>query len=583
MVNAGRIHQSLNVSSNMSKFRLLLQLGECVEPFLTKWVQRMYDAGYLKDTTAKREDCIMSFWGFLQPVLDYLESNETYPSFEELLENKDNWAEKLIDFARRHRSRGISVDMFVGCLKTLVHSLDELVLDMAGTPEEKLDALNMIRIWSDGAQTLILADWRTMGQLEAVDRLAEANRDLTLEKNKYQNILEATSDAVLVTDPAGLIFEANTEAKIILRNRDILDKSFGEILALGNCSIELLLEKFPVNESHEIKLNDGNSVYNFRIIPLQTVSLASRGYMIILSDISLLVEQRESLQQEVSERTSALADSEKQYISLFQNAGESILLVDDTFKIIEANQRSTKVFGLNHDQLVDLNFSEFCLGKTKNELIQAVKELEKSQSWEAEITGKQISGRAFPMSVTINRVELETGAIIQILAKDITRQKELEQKLNHEKNQLQEVNITLRNVLESINDKNSEFQREVSQTVQQTLLPVLDKVEREAGNDIVNGYLHLVKDQLQKLAVSGENEGSYHLLKLSPAEIKVCQFIQSGSATKDIAETLGLSVDTIQTHRKNIRKKLGLRGRDVSLFNYLNASTKTYPTETGLS
>ncbi|MBT7890637.1 MAG: PAS and helix-turn-helix domain-containing protein, partial [Deltaproteobacteria bacterium] len=248
-------------------------------------------------------------------------------------------------------------------------------------------------------------------------------------------------------------------------------------------------------------------------------------------------------------------------------------------KIIEANQRSTKVFGLSYDQLIGLNFSEFCLGENKTKLIKVVKELGKSQSWETELTGRQIGKHTFPMSVAINRVELETGAIIQILAKDITRQKELEQKLNHDKNQLQEVNITLRNVLESINDKNSEFQQEVSQTVQKSLLPVLGKIERETDSDIIKGYLHLMKDQLLKLAVTGEDESSFHFLKLSPTEVKICQFIQSGSATKEIAETLCLSVETIQTHRRNIRKKLGLRGRDVNLFSYLNVSAKTYPIE----
>ena len=69
-------------------------------------------------------------------------------------------------------------------------------------------------------------------------------------------------------------------------------------------------------------------------------------------------------------------------------------------------------------------------------------------------------------------------------------------------------------------------------------------------------------------------------LKLSPTELKVCQFVQAGNTTKDIAETLGLSVDTIQTHRKNIRKKLGIRGHDVSLFNYLNSPDKSHSVDT---
>jgi DNA-binding CsgD family transcriptional regulator len=60
------------------------------------------------------------------------------------------------------------------------------------------------------------------------------------------------------------------------------------------------------------------------------------------------------------------------------------------------------------------------------------------------------------------------------------------------------------------------------------------------------------------------------MAKLTKAEIQICQLIQSGSDSKEIAESMNISFDTVQTHRKNIRKKLGLSGRDISLFTYLN-------------
>ncbi|MFW2365664.1 MAG: helix-turn-helix transcriptional regulator, partial [Desulforhopalus sp.] len=45
---------------------------------------------------------------------------------------------------------------------------------------------------------------------------------------------------------------------------------------------------------------------------------------------------------------------------------------------------------------------------------------------------------------------------------------------------------------------------------------------------------------------------------------------QAGSTSKDIADGLAISIETVQTHRKNIRRKLGLSGKDVNLFAYLN-------------
>jgi DNA-binding CsgD family transcriptional regulator len=51
--------------------------------------------------------------------------------------------------------------------------------------------------------------------------------------------------------------------------------------------------------------------------------------------------------------------------------------------------------------------------------------------------------------------------------------------------------------------------------------------------------------------------------------MEVCQLIQLGRNGQEIAALLNMSFETVQTHRKNIRRKLGLKGRTVSLFSYL--------------
>ena len=152
--------------------------------------------GILKTRLQNEKIVFGRIGGFLDPVLAYLETHRELPSFKWMLENRNNWAENLIQFAKRHRTRGIGVDMFHGCFKTLIHSIEQMIVEMSASAEEKIESLAMIRRWSDGAEILMLADWKMMGQLEAVERLAETNRELTLGKNKYENILEATSDMV---------------------------------------------------------------------------------------------------------------------------------------------------------------------------------------------------------------------------------------------------------------------------------------------------------------------------------------------------------------------------------------------------
>ncbi len=45
---------------------------------------------------------------------------------------------------------------------------------------------------------------------------------------------------------------------------------------------------------------------------------------------------------------------------------------------------------------------------------------------------------------------------------------------------------------------------------------------------------------------------------LTPREFQVASLIKEGKTSKEIAQILGIEKGSIDTHRKNIRKKLGL-------------------------
>ncbi len=51
------------------------------------------------------------------------------------------------------------------------------------------------------------------------------------------------------------------------------------------------------------------------------------------------------------------------------------------------------------------------------------------------------------------------------------------------------------------------------------------------------------------------------LAKLTPAERRVLDFVVAGNANKAIAETLGLSVRTIEVHRARLTRKLGIKSQ----------------------
>ena len=84
---------------------LIHKLPEHVESFLTKWSEGMDKAGYLKYTTAKREDCILSFDYFLDPLMRHIEAHGEIKPFGDLLTPDTDWIDPFIQVARRHLRR----------------------------------------------------------------------------------------------------------------------------------------------------------------------------------------------------------------------------------------------------------------------------------------------------------------------------------------------------------------------------------------------------------------------------------------------------------------------------------------------
>ena len=84
-----------------------------------------------------------------------------------------------------------------------------------------------------------------------------------------------------------------------------------------------------------------------------------------------------------------------------------------------------------------------------------------------------------------------------------------------------------------------------------------------------------------------KNELSLHLLTsqsqnpdlgiLSLREKEILQYVKQGHSSKEIADTLHITLKTVQAHRHNIFKKLKVKNI-TSLINYVNKAELTYGT-----
>jgi DNA-binding NarL/FixJ family response regulator len=64
---------------------------------------------------------------------------------------------------------------------------------------------------------------------------------------------------------------------------------------------------------------------------------------------------------------------------------------------------------------------------------------------------------------------------------------------------------------------------------------------------------------IERFAVTGRQQSADPIERLSNRELQVLNLIGRGKTTREIAETLNLSVKTVESHRQRIKKKLNLR------------------------
>jgi PAS domain S-box-containing protein len=140
-----------------------------------------------------------------------------------------------------------------------------------------------------------------------------------------------------------------------------------------------------------------------------------------------------------------------------------------------------------------------------------------------------------------------------------------EARLAQEKAALEEVNTALRVLLQRGTEDKSKLEEQMVANVNQLVLPHIDDMAKDPLTKRQRATLDLVGSNLAKLTSPFLRKISHFSLRLSPMEIKVSHFVKEGKSSKEIAEILGLSKDTIDIHRKNIRKKCGINGKSQNL------------------
>ena len=129
----------------------------------------------------------------------------------------------------------------------------------------------------------------------------------------------------------------------------------------------------------------------------------------------------------------------------------------------------------------------------------------------------------------------------------------------------------LKDVIVQIELEKREMQHNVKENISKNIIPIIKNLKslcRKERN--ITSYIETIERRLADITAGSGEHVINDYEKLSPRETEICSMIKKNLSNKEIADLINISILTVERHRHNIRKKLGLLKRKMNLHSYLS-------------
>jgi PAS domain S-box-containing protein len=274
----------------------------------------------------------------------------------------------------------------------------------------------------------------------------------------------------------------------------------------------------------------------------------------------------------------ALDSSEARYRTIFEATGTATFTVDEDGVIWLVNMEFEKLSGYSKAEIEGkMRWMDFIPEQDRERMMRYHVLRRKDpdaapRRYEATFMGRD--GGIKDILVTVAMVPRSNRSIGSFL--DITernrmdaalcrREKELDEQSQH----LEAINTALRVLLKKREEDKKEFEEKILSNMKELVLPYLEKLKKTHLDQTQKLYVDILEANVGKIVSPFLQNLSSKFVGLSPMEIQVANLIKEGKGTKEIAELLCISENTVLSHRYHLRTKLRIKGKSISLRSYL--------------
>ncbi|PKN60409.1 MAG: hypothetical protein CVU53_03240 [Deltaproteobacteria bacterium HGW-Deltaproteobacteria-11] len=322
-------------------------------------------------------------------------------------------------------------------------------------------------------------------------------------------------------------------------------------------------------EPHEvIDLSSYEKNWVLRSYPVRDDNGVLTGIVEIVTDIT---ERRRAEE--------AMRMSEQKYRELFEHANDIIFILDFDGKILSCNAAAANTYGYERQQLLGLGIEDLL----DRDYMPVMREFIREKADRLEVQNPQEflthtkDGEAVWVEVNA-RIISENGRPVSVhgIARNITDRKKMEDALKKRERELEEksrnledANTALRVLLKRREEDKAELEEKVICNTRELILPYIENLKITQVDSHQRNQLTILERHINEIVSPFLRTLSSKYPNLTPMEIKVITFIREGRTTKEIADLLNISARTVDVHRDNIRKKLGLKNRKANLRSHL--------------
>ncbi len=275
-----------------------------------------------------------------------------------------------------------------------------------------------------------------------------------------------------------------------------------------------------------------------------------------------------------SETLVALEKSEAKYKAMFATAHDPIFLLKD-YKFMECNDYTLKLFCCRREDIIGkypADFSPPTQPDGSQSKKKSIEYMSRAASGEPQFFEWQhctFEGDIIETEVSLGSLGIKDDHMIIAIIRDITRRKKAERELQVNAVTLQDYNAALKILLKQREDDKNELEISILDNTKNLVLPYIQKLRQGHLNHEQKIYIDILEANLKNIISPFSRKLAASSMHFTPAEIKIANLIKEGRTVKEIALVLGVSTNSVNLHRQNIRNKLDLNKKKISLRTYL--------------